>query len=79
MDRRARVWRRRGKRFQIANIAEHVRYGGGSVMVCGGISCNGRTDLVVVNRGTLTGQRYIDDILKNQVRLYAEAVGVSSF
>jgi hypothetical protein len=36
---------------------------------------DGRTDLVVLNRGTMTGQRYIDDILDNQVRLYAEAVG----
>ena len=36
---------------------------------------DGRTDLVVLNRGTLTGQRYIDDILDNQIRLYAAAVG----
>jgi hypothetical protein len=44
-------------------------------MVWGGISWDGRTDLVVLYRGTLTGQRYIDDILDNQVRLYATAVG----
>jgi hypothetical protein len=41
----------------------------------GGISWDWRTDLVVLNRGTLTGQRYIDDILDNEVRLYAGAVG----
>jgi hypothetical protein len=29
----------------------------------------------VLNRGTLTGKRYIYDILDNQVRLYAGAVG----
>ena len=32
-DRRARVWRRRGERFQDANISERDRYGGGSIMV----------------------------------------------
>jgi hypothetical protein len=44
-------------------------------MVWGGISWDGRTDLVVLNRATLTGQRYIDDSLDNQVRLYAGAEG----
>ena len=53
-DRRARVWRRPRKRFQAGNIAEHDRYEGGSVMVWAGISWDGRTDLVVLNRGTLT-------------------------
>ena len=37
-DRRARVWRRPGERLHADNIAEHDRYGGGSVMVWGGIS-----------------------------------------
>jgi transposase len=32
-------------------------------------------DLVVLNRGTLTCQRYIDDIIDSQHRLYAGAVG----
>jgi hypothetical protein len=58
---------------EAANIAEHDRYGGGSVMVIGG-NWDGRTDLAVLLRGTLTGQRYIDDIL-DQVRLYAGAFG----
>jgi hypothetical protein len=61
-ERRARVWRRRGKRFQTANNTEYDRYGGGSDMVLGGISWDGRTGLVVQNRGTLAGQRYIDDL-----------------
>ena len=74
-DRRARVWRRPGERFHAANIAEHDRYGGGSIMVWGGISWDGRTDLVVLNQGTLTAQRYRDEILDTQVRLYAGAVG----
>jgi len=37
-DKRTRICRRRGKQFQAANIAEYDRYGGGSVMVWGGIS-----------------------------------------
>ena len=36
-DRRARVGRRPGERLHADNIAEHDRYGGGSVMVCGGM------------------------------------------
>ena len=44
-------------------------------MVWGGISWDGRTDLCVLDRGTLTGQRYIEDILDVHVRLYAGAVG----
>jgi hypothetical protein len=43
-------------------------------MVWLGISWDGQTDLVVLNRGKLTGQRYIDDIL-DQARPYAGAVG----
>jgi hypothetical protein len=56
-----------------ANIAE--LYGGWTVMVWESISWDGRTDLVVPNRGTSTGQRYIYDTLDNQVMLYAGAVG----
>jgi hypothetical protein len=74
-DRCARVWRRQSERLYAANIAENDRYGGRSVLVRGGISLNGRTDLVVINRGTLTGHQYIDDTLDNQVRLYAGAHG----
>ena len=35
-------------------IAEHDRYGGGSVMVWAGISAQGKTDLHVIENGTLT-------------------------
>ena len=37
-DRRARVWRRPAERLHADNFAEHDRYGGGTVMVRGGIS-----------------------------------------
>ena len=63
LDRRGRVWRRRGERHTNCNIDEHDHYGGGSVMVWGGISARSRSDLVVIN-GNLTGQRYIDEVLR---------------
>ena len=63
-DGRARVWRRRGgDPFQDNVVAETEMFGGGSVMVWSCFSHDHKLDLVVV-RQTLTGQRYIDDILQ---------------
>lgn len=62
-DGRVRVYRRRGERLAPACIQEVVPYGGGSVMVWGGICGDQRTDLVVV-RQTLTAQRYRDQVLQ---------------
>ena len=73
--RRIRVWRRRGERRhnpQMVNARE--LYGGGGIMVWGGISHNGKTDLVEIN-GNLTGLRYRDEILQPHVLPYAGAVG----
>ena len=74
-DRRERVWRRCGERSAACNILQHDRFGGGSVMVWGGISLEGRTDLYVLGRGTMTAIRYRDEILRPIVRPYAGAVG----
>lgn len=74
-DRRDRVWRRRGERSAACNILQHDRFGGGSVMVWGGISLGGRTALHVLARGSLTAIRYRDEILRPLVRPYAGAVG----
>jgi hypothetical protein len=43
-------------------------------MVWGGISWDGHTNLVVLHRVTLTAQRYRDEILHTQVKLYAGAI-----
>lgn len=75
-DRRTRVWRRPGERYADFNIMEWDRFGGGSVMVWGGICLRGRTDLYVFDRGTLTALRYRDDILAPIVRPFAGAIGV---
>ena len=65
-DGRARVYRRRNERFATNCIQEVDRFGGGSVMMWAAISHTGRTDLVHVN-GTLTAQRYCDEILQPHV------------
>ncbi|GFY14381.1 transposable element Tcb2 transposase [Trichonephila clavipes] len=44
-------------------------------MVGAGIIINGRTRLHVVANGTMTGQRYIDEVLLPHVRLFRGAVG----
>ena len=63
------------ERFAPVCVAEHDRFGGGSVMVWVGISAQGKTDLHVIDNGTLTALRYVNEILDVYVRPYAGAVG----
>ena len=72
-DGRKRVWRRRGERYVKATIMEHDSYGGGSVMVWGGITYDRRTDLIVI-RGNMTGQRYVNEILRPVVAPMANRI-----
>ena len=65
-DRRRKVWRRRGERFQDCCVKQVSRWGGGSIMVWGGISWRHKTQLIVVD-GSLTARRYIDEILEPEV------------
>ena len=58
-DGRIRVYRRRGERYVNHCVMEEDRFGGGSVMVWGGITARQRTRLIVVE-GNLNGQRYRD-------------------
>ncbi|GFY11208.1 DDE_3 domain-containing protein [Trichonephila clavipes] len=44
-------------------------------MVWAGILINGRTRLHLVANGTMTGQRYIDEVLLPHVRLFRGSVG----
>ena len=62
-DRRNRVWRRPGERFADEAVLERNRYGGGSVMIWGGISTRHRTVLYNVD-GNLNGVRYQAEILQ---------------
>ena len=61
-DRRLGVWRRTGERMDENNIVERDRYGGGSVMIWGGICHCGKTELVTVN-GRLNASQYCDEII----------------
>lgn len=74
-DGRRRVWRQSGERYVDCTVVEHDRYGGGSVMVWGGICYDGHTDLYVIRDGSLTAQRYRDEILHPIVRPFAGAMG----
>ncbi|CAH1379209.1 unnamed protein product, partial [Tenebrio molitor] len=48
-----RVYRRPGERYAQCNIVPTVMFGGGSVMVWGGITLEARTELVVIPRGSI--------------------------
>ncbi|GFX90616.1 protein O-mannosyl-transferase TMTC3 [Trichonephila clavipes] len=73
--RRQLTWRESGTAYRPENIQEKDRYPTCSIMVWAGIMINGRTRLHVVANGTMTGQRYIDEILLPHVRLFCGAVG----
>lgn len=76
-DGRNRVWRRPRERYHDANVLEHDRYGGGSVMVWGGISVTSRTPLYRVH-GTLNGLAYRNDILQPLALTALQALGPDS-
>ncbi|GFT66248.1 transposable element Tc1 transposase [Trichonephila clavipes] len=65
-DNRVRVWRRTGERYNSSHtFLRHTACTAG-VMVWGAIAYDSRSTLIVM-RGTLTGQRYVDDILRPHV------------
>ncbi|GFS81030.1 hypothetical protein TNCV_1223221 [Trichonephila clavipes] len=73
--RRQLIWRESGTAYRPENIQEKDRYPTCSIMVWAGIMINGRTRLHVVANGTMTGQRYIVEVLLPHVRLFRGAVG----
>lgn len=76
-DGRERVWRRPGEELEPNAVHEVVPYGGGSVMVWGGISRHHRTPLYHVH-GNLTGQRYLQEILQPLVVPALQHIGPAS-
>ncbi len=56
-DRCESVWRCRGECYGVCNFFQHEWFGSGSVMVCGGISLEGCTDLHVLANSTFTAVR----------------------
>ncbi|GFV53717.1 transposable element Tc1 transposase [Trichonephila clavipes] len=73
--RRQLIWSESGTAYRRENIQEKDRYPTFSIMVWTGIMINGRMRLHVVANGTMTGQRYIDEVLFPHVRLFRGAVG----
>ncbi|GFS66962.1 transposable element Tcb2 transposase [Trichonephila clavipes] len=73
--RRQLIWRESGTAYRPENIQEKDRYPTCSIMVWASIMINGRTRLHVVENGTMTDQRYIDEVLLPHVRLFRGAVG----
>ncbi|GFX06688.1 hypothetical protein TNCV_1752911 [Trichonephila clavipes] len=67
--RRKIIWLESGTAYRPENMQEKDRYPTCSIMVWAGIVINGRTCLHVVANGTMTGQRYIDEVLLPHVRL----------
>ena len=72
------MWRGRGERFQDANMSEHDRYRGGSIMIWAGMSRDGRTYPHIVLKGIMTSLCYRDDMLDVYVRPYAGVIGTIS-
>jgi hypothetical protein len=54
------------------NFSERLSFNGGSIMVWGGISWEARTELVFIERGTLTAHRYIEEIPQDHVVGFAQ-------
>ncbi|GFV47233.1 transposable element Tc1 transposase [Trichonephila clavipes] len=65
-DNRVRVWRRPGERYNSPHtVLRHTARTAG-VLVWGVVAYDSRSTLIVMH-GTLTGQRYVDDILQPYV------------
>ncbi|GFW63289.1 transposable element Tcb2 transposase [Trichonephila clavipes] len=73
--RRQLIWHESGTAYRPENIQEKDLYPTCSIMVWAGIMINGRPRLHVVANGTMTGQRYIVEVLLPHARLFRGAVG----
>ena len=74
-DQTRRVWRRPAEDAHLDQFVNRRElFGGGGILVWGGITWGGKTDLLVI-RGNLNGQRYREEILEGPVRLFAGAMG----
>ena len=77
-DGRIRVYRRNGEIYANTCVREYGRFGGGSVMVWGGISHGFKTPLVVIN-GALNGLGYRDNILIPHVIPFNLSLNISRY
>ncbi|GFX83500.1 transposable element Tc1 transposase [Trichonephila clavipes] len=77
-DNRVRVWRCPSKRYTSPHtVLRHTAHAAG-VMVWRAIAYDSRSTLIVM-RGTLTGQRYVDDILRPHVGSFLNGLSGAIF
>ncbi|UYV61753.1 hypothetical protein LAZ67_1006331, partial [Cordylochernes scorpioides] len=72
-SRRVRVWRRRGERSNPAAIVERPTVRQRGIMVWGAIAYDYRSPLLRI-QGTMTAQRYVDDVLRPVTLPYLQGV-----
>ncbi|UYV84426.1 hypothetical protein LAZ67_X002128 [Cordylochernes scorpioides] len=72
-SRRVRVWRRRGERYNPAAIVERPTVRQRGIMVWGAIAYDSRSPLLRI-QGTMTAQRYVDDVLRPVTLPYLQGV-----
>ncbi|GFY18958.1 transposable element Tcb2 transposase [Trichonephila clavipes] len=73
--RRVTIWRERGTRFEPRNITERHHFPSRGVMVWASIMVDGSTNLHFFDMGSVTAERYRDEVLQPYVRLFRGAVG----
>jgi hypothetical protein len=76
-DEHVKKWRRLGTGLLPKNITPTVKFGGGSVMVWGCISCHGVGRLVFIDE-KINAARYVN-ILANNLEESAELMGLDSY
>ncbi|GFV27842.1 transposable element Tcb2 transposase [Trichonephila clavipes] len=69
------IWKEIGTGFYPSNLKERHRYGGSGVLIWGGIMLNRRAEFHIFDRGSVTGDRYYDEVLLLHVRLFRGAIG----
>lgn len=74
-DRRVRVWRREGERFSEPCVHGTDRFGGPSVMLWGEISLQGKTELVILDEGTVTAASDVKRVIRPHVIPFAQRIG----
>ncbi|UYV72732.1 hypothetical protein LAZ67_10000444 [Cordylochernes scorpioides] len=72
-SRRVRVWRRRGEKSNPAAIVERPTVRQRGIMVWGAIAYDSRSPLLRI-QGTMTAQRYVDDVLRPVTLPYLQGV-----
>ncbi|UYV64990.1 hypothetical protein LAZ67_3002675 [Cordylochernes scorpioides] len=77
-SRRVFIWREPGTLYHPSNIREIDSFRGGSLLVWAGISSSRRTPLHIFSGGTLTAQRYRDEILEPYLRPLRDQIGHNS-